>query len=167
MKDIDIILEEIQKEEADIFHRMYDDYLKCLEKYSKQLKENKVNRAELINEYMNDPQLIKYFAKMDGAYVGFSILQWVDILIPPAWYIVEFYVVPEHRRKGIGTKMFEKIKEKIKGDFFFYILKKNGPAKIFWKKMTKDLERKEREDIAAFEDCETVCFSMIRKEHEN
>ena len=80
-------------------------------------------------------QLQKFYIYANKCIVGFVILQYVDKsygINPPIWYVVEFYILPEYRRKGFGIKTVETVLDMCGGNAFLYILKDNKPAMDFW-----------------------------------
>ena len=104
-----------------------------------------------------NPSLFKYFiTDPNEGIVGFIVLQKVvQIIRTPAWFIVDFYILPEHRGKGVGTAAFEHFLKAYKGDFFLYILEKNEPAREFWGSCIKRNELIEisRPDVPVPENC--------------
>lgn len=148
-------------------HRLYKAYSDELARYSSQLTEEPMTE-DLIDElYFYDSLLDKYFIEIDGQVVGFIILQYVDErynVKSHLWYIVEFYIVPEYRRKGYGELAFKFFLEFYKRDFFYYVLKRNEPAKQFWGNMTKKFGLKEvyRPDVTRDDDeeIETHSFAL-------
>lgn len=120
------------------FIHLYHRYLKDLSLYSKSVNDQ---TDEWIDEhYFSDMQLQKQLIQINGETVGFIVLQYVDEtcgIQPPLWYIVEFFILPQFRGKGYGTKTVGLFLLNYPGDFFYYILKGNIPAKHFWAHITK------------------------------
>ena len=141
--------------DRELFLRMYHQYLKDLSAYSKTASEfmdSPSVDAQIVNNYLLDPHVSTYFVKNKNDLIGFIAVQHVGIqygVEKPIWYIVEFFIAPEFRRCGYGGKMFRSFLERHEGDFFYYVIKKNLPAKSFWAKMTQTLNLKEvkRPDI--------------------
>lgn len=120
------------------FLQMYHIYLKDLALYSKNITDQTDDWID--THYFYDIHLQKLFILDEGSVVGFIILQYVDEacgIAPPLWYIVEFFILPQFREKGYGTKAIELFLCNYPGDFFYYILKGNIPAKRFWTHITK------------------------------
>ena len=155
----------------EMFHKLYKAYSEELSQYSVSLL-NEPMTEELIDErYFYDVQLNKYFIETDNKTIGFIILQYVDTyfgVTSPVWYIVEFYIVPEYRRKGYGEAAFGFFLDFYKKDFFYYVLKENLSAKRFWERMTRSFNLKEiyRPDLEKEDDLEieTHAFEVSIKE---
>jgi len=137
--------------------RMYNNDLK---RYSERLRENPIREKDIYENYVNDPSLYKLYIKDGRTIVGFIVLQYVYELETPAWYIVEFYIMPRFRHRGYGTRAVESFLDKYDGDFFYYVLKENIPAQKFWSKMTEKFKLNEvkRNDISELDDCYTHSF---------
>jgi len=150
-----------------LFHSLYKAYADELAQYSSRLRKEPVTEKLIDELYFNDPLLNKYFIEADGETIGFIILQYVDVVfgvVKPIWYVVEFYILPEHRRKGYGEATVKSFLEFYKKDFFYYVLKENIPAKRFWGNITKTFHLKEvyRPDVVREdeEELETYAFEV-------
>ena len=151
----------------DLFHSLYKAYSDELAQYSVRLREEPMTEKLIDELYFNDPLLNKYFIEADGKTIGFIILQYVDVVFgvtKPIWYIVEFYILPEHRRMGYGAVTIKFFLGFYKKDFFYYVLKENIPAKRFWEGITKTFNLKEvyRPDVVREDDeeIETHAFEV-------
>lgn len=149
----------------ELFHHLYKAYSDELAQYSSSLKKAPMTEKLIDELYFYDDLLFKYFIETDSQTIGFIILQYVDVVFgvtKPIWYIVEFYIVPEYRRKGYGKAAFKFFLEFYKKDFFYYVLKENIPAKRFWGNITKTFDLKEvyRPDVTREEDKEIEAHSF-------
>ncbi len=119
-------------ESAPLFRELYRNYTEELRSYEPKVPP--FNEIEYRREILRNPSLFKFFiTDPKEGIVGFIILQKVvQIIRTPAWFIVDFYILPEKRRNGAGTAAFEHFLKAYKGDFFLYILEKNAPAQEFW-----------------------------------
>ncbi len=142
-------------ERAPLFREMYRNYTEELRSFEPKVPP--FDTGEFRRSIRRNPSLFKYFISdpADGI-VGFIILEKVVQMIrKPAWFIVDFYILPEHRRKGAGTAAFEHFLKAYRGDFFLYILEKNGPALEFWGSCIKlnELTEISRPDVPVPENC--------------
>ena len=136
--------------EKERFTKMYHEYLKELSLYSKSVID--MPDDWIIEHYFNESRLQKRWILLGGMKIGFIILQYVDKscgIDPPLWYIVEFYIIPKYRNQGHGTKAVSYFLKIYPGDFFYYVLKRNTPAKVFWTHITRNFNLKEisRSDV--------------------
>lgn len=107
-----------------------------------------------------------YTIKAYGERVGFVITEDVGTdkgLSEPMVYIMDFAIMPQYRRKGHGRSAAKMIFD-IAGNkpIFFYILRRNDPAKEFWGKMIPEAKMKmiaPEPDILRYGgDCLTYCI---------
>lgn len=128
------------------FVEMYRGYVQDLTPYSSYLATHTYPDSRIRENYLEDELVQSYFIYDDNQIIGFIVLQYVDEkyeVSPPMWYIVEFYILPEYRGRGYGTKTMEHFLDKHVEDFFYYILVENTPAKAFWAHITKTFGLKE------------------------
>ncbi len=150
---------------APLFREMYRNYTEELRSFEPKVPPFEVK--EYRRSIRRNPSLFKYFiTDPKEGIVGFIILQKVvQIIRSPAWFIVDFYILPEKRRQGAGTAAFEHFLRAYKGDFFLYILEKNAPALEFWGSCFKryDLIEVSRPDVPVPENAILRFFERSRK----
>lgn len=155
----------VKDDTKSIFLAMYRNYIQALTQYSDYLASHPQTDDDIRENYLEDDLLQSYFVCAGDQNVGFIILQYIDEkyeVNPPMWYIVEFYIAPEYRGRGYGTKAVERFLHEFSGGFFYYILRKNMPAKEFWSAVTArfHLREVERLDISCgdISELELHCF---------
>lgn len=155
----------VKDDTKSIFLAMYRDYIQILTQYSDYLASHPQTDDNIRENYLEDDLLQSYFICEKDQIIGFIVLQYVDEkyeVNPPMWYIVEFYIAPEYRGGGYGMKAIEHFLHEFSGDFFYYILCKNLPAKQFWSTVTVrfDLCEVMRSDISCgdMSELELHCF---------
>ncbi len=150
--------------EAPLFREFYQRYTEELRSFEPKVPPFDVN--EFRHSIRRNPSLFKYFIMgPDEGIVGFIILQKVVQMIrKPAWYIVDFYILPEKRRNGYGSAAFKHFLKAYKGDFFLYVLKKNAPALEFWGTSIKrfNLIEARRPDVPIPENCIVIFIERER-----
>ena len=151
-----------------IFLAMYRDYIQTLTKYSDYLVSHPQTDDDIRENYLEHDLLQSYFICEKDQIIGFIVLQYVDEkyeVSPPMWYIVEFYIAPEYRGGGYGMKAIEHFLHEFPGDFFYYILRQNAPAKQFWASITRHFNLREtfRSDVSPgdISELELHCFFSI------
>ena len=79
---------------------------------------------------------------------------------PDIFYIAEFYVVPEARRKRVGIEAVKAATEAWNGDIYLYVLDRNIQGKLFWTAVEAELgwKRIERPELHQEEGCELRVF---------
>jgi predicted acetyltransferase len=147
------------------FIEMYRGYVRDLTPYSNYLATHAYPDSSIRENYLEDELVQSYFIYDDNQIIGFIVLQYVDEkyeVSPPMWYIVEFYIAPEYRGRGYGTKAVEHFLHEFPGDFFYYILRQNAPAKQFWASITRHFNLREtfRSDVSPddISELELHCF---------
>lgn len=139
--------------------KMYRDYDAELRQFDPDLAP--FTLKEFGQKVLDNPNIRKLLISDEEDIVGFILLQHVsDIIDSPAWYIVDFYIRPPMRKKGLGTKAFEHFLKSYPGDFFFYVLKKNSPAREFWGSCIKrnELIEVNRPDLYNYSNAITYCI---------
>ncbi len=128
---------------ATLFQKLYRDYCDELKSFEPELPPFSVR--DFRRSVLANMSLRKYFIMDENeGIVGFIILQQVVEIIPkPAWFIVDFYILPDKRRKGFGAEAFNHFLRTSRGDFFLYVLEKNAPAQEFWGSCIKRFELEE------------------------
>lgn len=152
------------------FLTMYRDYIQTLTQYSDYLASHPQTDDDIRENYLEDNLLQSCFICEEDQIIGFIVLQYIDEkyeVNPPMWYIVEFYIAPEYRGRGYATKAAEHFLNKYSGNFFYYILRRNIPAKHFWASITQkfDLHEIYRPDISPGDNTELElhCFEAARQ----
>lgn len=128
-----------------LFLCLAKDYIDTIHKYDSKVRwdettwQNAVWSASFI---MEDRTIQGFVITEEITYKVFH-----DIL-----YIEEFYVVPEARKRGVGTEAVKKIVSGWGGDVFLYVLKNNFEANAFWSAVEQRLRWKK------------ICRPEIREE---
>lgn len=155
----------VKDDTKSIFLAMYRDYIQTLTQYSDYLASHPQTDDNIRENYLEDDLLQSYFICEKDQIIGFIVLQYVDEkyeVNPPMWYIVEFYIAPEYRGGGYGTRAVEHFLHEFPGDFFYYILRQNAPAKQFWASITRHFNLREtfRSDVSPgdISELELHCF---------
>ena len=87
-----------------------------------------------------NPKYEAYIAKLDGKAVGYLLffMTYSSFLALPTLYLEDIFVLEEHRRQGIGQKLFEYCiqiaKDRCCGRIEFCVLNWNEPAIRFYEK---------------------------------
>jgi GNAT superfamily N-acetyltransferase len=82
-----------------------------------------------------------FMAEVDGKSVGYAIylFTYSSFLARPTLYLEDVFVLPEHRRGGIGGKFFEELHREAKrekcGRMEWVVLDWNAPAHRFYRKL--------------------------------
>ena len=80
-------------------------------------------------------------AEVDGKCVGYAIylFAYSSFLAKPTLYLEDVFILPEHRRAGIGRKFFEELRRAAKrekcGRMEWVVLDWNTPALNFYRKL--------------------------------
>ncbi len=118
--------------DKDLYFRMAQDYVDTLSTYDNAIRWDEPSWAQ--------GMWSSQFLMENRTAQGFAMTQRVHFnLFPDALYIAEFYVVPEARRKHLGTDAVRALTRDWSGDVFLYILDKNTPARIFWTDVEAEL----------------------------
>jgi len=87
-----------------------------------------------------NPRYEAYMARVDGQYVAYVIyfFNYSSFLAMPTLYLEDIFVLEEHRRKGIGSRLFKFCAEQALdagcGRIEFCVLTWNTPAQGFYEK---------------------------------
>lgn len=122
-----------------LFEKMYRDYVAELSDYSPRIKSNPIT-GEGINDIYNNIFLMKFFVTNGaGEYIGFLLVGFGgNTHTETDYYIAEFYIMPEHRRKGVATAAVKELLSLFPGKYCYHVLKKNITAHCFWDYMLKE-----------------------------
>lgn len=114
---------------------MLDGYLRELSQYEGALKPGSDGRLEYpwFEDYWREPNRTAYEILFGETVAGFCLLRDTGTF----WQIAEFYVLPEHRRSGIGTRAVDLIKEHCRGAsgrgfIEAMVLTENAGSVAFW-----------------------------------
>ena len=111
------------------FLSMYKSYFNELQIYQ-ELPELK---KEDIDGMLSNVELDIYIISENNINIGFILLGFGENKhILSDWYLAEFYIRPDYRRNGFGTKALMDLTKKEPGKYCLYIIKTNLPAKRFW-----------------------------------
>jgi len=130
------------EEELDELKSMYFDYIRELLPYEHD------NRAGVSDEQSWRMQFAEGCSHSwiceDGRHVGFVFFGPVQLRRHRYWEIIQFYVIPSERRKGIGTKalnaLFRLLQRYEWSDRLMYLVLRKSPANAFWNKALSGTE---------------------------
>lgn len=138
------------------YYQEYYKYQKELRQIDKTIQNDPIESEHDCIEHTND--CINYINNLiysNGQIAGLINYQVVDFCYDdPEWfgqpiliYIDHFYIKPEFRNKGIGNAVFNKLTHKYNDAvFYFYVLKNNYNAILFWDKVITKNKMKIIED---------------------
>jgi predicted acetyltransferase len=138
-----------------LFLRLAKDYIETLREYDRKIVWDEMSVSEWIWH--------SQFIIEDRTIQGFLVTEEIDYKIyRDLLYIVEFYVVPEARMRGIGMGAVKQLMENWHGDVFFYVVHRNFGAKAFWSAVEQKLgwKRIDRPEIRQEEGCELRIFEQ-------
>ncbi|RXZ77429.1 GNAT family N-acetyltransferase [Paenibacillaceae bacterium] len=75
-----------------------------------------------------------YVIKLDGKYVGFVLVRFIESKDRNYFSIAEFFIMKKYRKEGIGKAVAKQIFNLHKGQWEVYQLETNKPAQVFWNK---------------------------------
>ena len=135
--------------DRNLFMRMAKDYVDTLSQYDHEIKWDDMawEQGMWYSQFIVEDRTVQGFIQTE--IVPFNVF-------PSAFYIAEFYVVPEARHRHIGTEAVKAATRSWSGDVFLYILDKNVPARFFWTDVEAELgwKRIERPEIRKEPGCE-------------
>lgn len=147
--------------DATLFKRMYRDYIAELSLYSTRLKDEPVADKEMDNILSNCLLMKMFIINESGEKVGFCLIGFGQNTHPlTSYYIAEFYVLPEYRRIGVGTKAVQDLFSLLPGTYCYHVLKNNVAAHRFWDQIKRDFCCKELflDDVLDLKDCDFYSF---------
>jgi len=131
-----ITIEPISESNFDEFLRLIDR----LAEYEKLDPPDEGARARLWEHGLGEHPLYEAFiARLDGEVVAYAIyfMTYSSFKAMPTLYLEDIFVLEEHRRKGVGRRMFARVvaraKEKGCGRMEWCVLDWNTPAQRFYK----------------------------------
>ena len=140
--------------DRDLFLRMAKDYIDTLATYDNEILWDEVTWNGVIwnAQFIVEDRTIQGFAVTETQRFCF---------FPDAFYIAEFYIAPEARRKHIGTEAVKALTENWNGDLYLYVIDQNTPARFFWSNVEAELgwKRIKRPELRQEEGCELRVFS--------
>jgi len=140
-----IVFEKLNDENFDDFFNL----IKKLAEYEKQEPLDEQIKIRLKKDSLTKkPRFEAYLTKLNSGYIGYFIffMTYSSYLALPTLYIEDIFVLKEHRRKGVGQKMFQfcvqQAKEKGCGRMEWCVYNWNKPAINFYKKNNATLLNK-------------------------
>lgn len=118
------------------YMEMYMSFLRELEQYGKRYEgypatPKKLTPSELFDETGSDTH--RYMLIIDNEPAGLLTIGVGDNCHPDAdFFIQDFYIAPEFRKSGNGTKMMNLFAKDHRGTYCMVIIKGNTPAENFW-----------------------------------
>jgi GNAT superfamily N-acetyltransferase len=122
----------------------FDDFLGLIDKlaeYEKLAPPDEQARIRLRKDCLSGkPQYQAFIGKIGGKYISYVIFffTYSSFLALPTLFLEDIFVLEAYRRKGVGQKMFDFLKETAKregcGRIEFTVLKWNKSAQEFYKK---------------------------------
>ena len=88
--------------------------------------------------YWQNANRFPYFIKVDGAIVGFTLVNCHTLVQKEAKNIGEFYIQKEFRKRGIGKEAAKQVFNLFPGKWEVRQLKENSSARDFWIKVIKE-----------------------------
>lgn len=153
-----------------IFKKMYGEYIEELKMYSPRLKEEDFTYEEMMKVMFNKCTDI-YFVKIEEKIIGFVIIgiQYPERHPDLNFSICEFYILPEHRRQGIGENIIKQILKNYKGLMSLYVLKENITAKLFWNDVARKFKFEDKTDrytnLCTPDDCIFKVYDIPNKKN--
>jgi GNAT superfamily N-acetyltransferase len=99
-------------------------------------------RTRLLRDMFSEPPRIEpYLALLEGAPVGYALVfeTYSSFLALPTLYLEDIFILPEHRREGIGVRFFRTLVSEAHrrgcGRMEWTVLDWNRPAIDFYEKM--------------------------------
>ena len=113
----------------EVFMEMGHDYM------SNQPPEKRERFLRSVLDLQGQPDRWLYFLKLRGEYIGFTHLK-IDKTDRPGWgWMMEFYIKPEYRMKGMGRYLYENSVKEFKGRVTDLWLTTEAVAIGFWEAM--------------------------------
>lgn len=136
-KGAGVRLRAIPAERKEALRPMLDSYLQELSQYEGALKPGPEGSLEYpwFEHYWTEPGRTPYEIVSGETVAGFCLLRDTGTF----WQIAEFYILPEHRRSGIGTVAVELVKEHCRGTsghgfIEAMVLTENAGSVAFWER---------------------------------
>jgi GNAT superfamily N-acetyltransferase len=111
--------------------------IRALAKYEKMTPPTPAAAKRLIADIGRRIQVL--MADIDGSSVGYAIFTYSSFLARPTLYLEDVFVLPEHRRGGIGKQFFKALRQAARrekcGRIEWAVLDWNTPAHRFYRKL--------------------------------
>ena len=136
-----------------LFMRLAKDYVDTLAKFDKTIRwdEGAWSQAAWRAKFIVEDRTVQGFVLAEETRFDFY---------PPAFYIEEFYIVPDARNRRVGIEAVKALTERWDGDIYFYVLKNNIQALLFWTAVAEELEWRKikRPEINEEEGCKLMTY---------
>ena len=153
-----------------LFKAFWGHYIAELSQYSRELQTKTEDLETAMKSIKNNPFFKRYFlTDHNDTPIGFLLLGFDQNTHPQTdWYIGEFFIRPEERRKGYGRKAVEEMLTEYPGRYCYFVLKKNKPAKTFWEYIRKEFScvdiKKQLAGRKNIDECTFEAFEYHNKE---
>jgi len=104
--------------------------------------ENDIYLYPYLNAYWQENARFPYLLYGDGKLAGFALVRQDG----EHWEMAEFYVLPEFRRRGLGTACAREIFKKHPGDWRIGFNKHNLASRNLWRKLARVLSKDDIEE---------------------
>lgn len=118
------------------------DYLAELSRYGKVIVD-----YPFFDAYWQADDRWPYMIEADGQLVGFALVNtWSPSQRGTDFALAEFYILPDFRHAGVGTRAFAALLHKHRGVWELSVMAQNEAARIFWQRTiaTADITMVER-----------------------
>lgn len=136
---MDIQLIPVAPEKRSLLNDMLIDYEKELI--------NEARSYKYLDTYFTDKERYPYFIMMNNQVVGFVLVNAYTTVAKNAKSIGEFYVVKEHRAKGIGTEAAKEAFSLFPGKWEVRELTENIQGQVFWRKVIQEYTHNNYEEV--------------------
>lgn len=147
-----------------LFEKMYRDYDRELGLYSERLRQSPINNVDFKDMYSNIFLAKMFILTETKQKAGFCLLGFAENTHPATnYYIAEFYISPEFRRKGIGKRAVKELFALLPGKYCYHVLKQNDAARCFWENVKNECRCQSflLEDTLNLEDCDFYGFKTL------
>lgn len=110
----DVFIRKVTSQNYNLYCEMIFKRMKGRERNIEEKLETKVKHSKRIEEELNNPNFYVYAAELDKKFIGWihgvyipKIGKWTEGIL----FLDELWVDPDHRNKGIGKMLVEKMKE--------------------------------------------------------
>jgi predicted acetyltransferase len=118
-----------------VIHNLYQLYLHDLSSFTEEnkIEQNGLFQTEHINVFWEKESLFPYLIYVDMKVCGFALVAGHPYAPEGADYsLVEFFVIREERRTGVGREAARLIFDSFRGTWDVYEVESNRPAVAFW-----------------------------------
>lgn len=85
------------------------------------------------SNYITDSARHAFSIKLDGAAIGFALINQIGTEADTDWNLGEFFIHPEYQRKGYGRQAFYQILKQLPGKWEVSVLLDNEKGIAFWR----------------------------------